>query len=1193
MIFFLWSLVLSAVHYARKQRLTAILSQYFFSPYYHDTMLLCRRIPTVSSSARNILRVENALTNGGTGTSLWKMSSEPTLPFQSESSLLYRTEEVEIVAKPSWGEFHVKDWQIVARPLVTRTPRIAFIVSLGLASSKGGHSEQAGIELAGVLANENAFSSESHATYTQIQPVHVNRLCKKIASRRGRPWEIIYDCDLDEFYNITFAWSENALFDIDGKASVKSIQTVHLPEQFFTSALSDNCQGSLPLLGLGSSLSSLSVSQQPLTLLELLHLNDSEEALENSSTSNARLTGNFDRLSSKYRSDTALHLNRPPQSLYRLPRIPLLEGISKRGARAGEQSLNGSIRYRACSPSATAPLSVSISQEQVPAFIRYLQEQERNPTTNVCSRSVSTSTNISPSTTFADTEEFDERSFAEIKFEDEEESDGRVKVNRVSTSVKRSVSVVKETNPRQMSRFTTIAVKEEDLSDAGLANDTAKRRPMISAEESDTHDDNRLVDGDVRAKRAVSLPRRAAQITTVEERTTVVRFMPDDSLVRHSPPPVRNVKLEEDKMAAIATNPEPIKDRSLATLEIFHRRRHSSMLPRMNTDFTFDDSLKSIRRRSLSPMAFQQSTDPLHRVSTFSAESFRRQSVTPTRRRFHSIAPTDKAQAKPPTILVYTGDNDELFNQIASSLSTMVSTDTYAIFHLSHEALCEHPWINRETACLLIADTKTLDDKSWTRLQDYFNNSGKMLFVCQNSLLASLSSCGSSRKSAKMLKVAFGERQSNTLGKDFENFLKKTLKMISKHKKVNETFHAKDLVGGYKYSVVINKNEDTPLLLYMENAAQQASALFSDATSEQLLAGGARVISDALARLSIPTVENIEIPHASRGYLICENDRLPWNMQGMHFNESFCGCPKVLIRQVKKHGELPEPSEQLFPVEVRTREEGLPDFDHRTYFRVLDTKSVGKALIYVPVCGSTQDIARSLAVGMPDEPIVVVARQQTKGKGRSGNQWLSPPGCAMFSFNFAIPPGTLLSDNVGFIQHILCVAMVDGVCSLHGLKDFPLRIKWPNDIYYGRAFKMGGLLVNASTNGDCIVCTLGAALNVANSKPTVSINDMLPIDSGIELTVEEFIANALNKFEYYVNVFQTGGRPAFLKYYYGFWLHSREEVTLAKSNEKVVVRGLDEHGFLEVRSRQSGRVMAVHPDGNTFDMMKGLISVKF
>lgn len=67
--------------------------------------------------------------------------------------------------------------------------------------------------------------------------------------------------------------------------------------------------------------------------------------------------------------------------------------------------------------------------------------------------------------------------------------------------------------------------------------------------------------------------------------------------------------------------------------------------------------------------------------------------------------------------------------------------------------------------------------------------------------------------------------------------------------------------------------------------------------------------------------------------------------------------------------------------------------------------------------------------------------------GRSGNQWLSPPGCAMFSFNFAIPPGTLLSDNVGFIQHILCVAMVDGVCSLHGLK-----ARYHNYFILGRIF---------------------------------------------------------------------------------------------------------------------------------------------
>lgn len=46
-------------------------------------------------------------------------------------------------------------------------------------------------------------------------------------------------------------------------------------------------------------------------------------------------------------------------------------------------------------------------------------------------------------------------------------------------------------------------------------------------------------------------------------------------------------------------------------------------------------------------------------------------------------------------------------------------------------------------------------------------------------------------------------------------------------------------------------------------------------------------------------------------------------------------------------------------------------------------------------------------------------------------------------------------------------------------------------------------------------------------------------------------------------------------------IFSREEVTLSDTNEKVVIQGLDHYGFLKVRSRQSGKTMVVHPDGNT------------
>lgn len=72
---------------------------------------------------------------------------------------------------------------------------------------------------------------------------------------------------------------------------------------------------------------------------------------------------------------------------------------------------------------------------------------------------------------------------------------------------------------------------------------------------------------------------------------------------------------------------------------------------------------------------------------------------------------------------------------------------------------------------------------------------------------------------------------------------------------------------------------DAPLLLYMENAAHHASALFSDATSEELFESGATLIADALSRLSVQISPKVVIPNLSQGYLICQYDRLPWNIK--------------------------------------------------------------------------------------------------------------------------------------------------------------------------------------------------------------------------------------------------------------------------------------------------------------------------
>lgn len=165
-------------------------------------------------------------------------------------------------------------------------------------------------------------------------------------------------------------------------------------------------------------------------------------------------------------------------------------------------------------------------------------------------------------------------------------------------------------------------------------------------------------------------------------------------------------------------------------------------------------------------------------------------------------------------MLVYTGDREELFQRILAAVRAIVPPDVYTVSHLSSRAFRTHPWPEEAPVCLLIADTHLLDDSCWARLQAYFVQAGKILFVCQNSLCASLSEADSAKKQTHILKSAFGKKAaaSGALGKDFEQFMKRAVKRLAKEKEVNETYHARDPVGGYKYSVVLHKKAGECLL---------------------------------------------------------------------------------------------------------------------------------------------------------------------------------------------------------------------------------------------------------------------------------------------------------------------------------------------------------------------------------------------
>ncbi|XP_026076364.1 biotin--protein ligase [Carassius auratus] len=229
--------------------------------------------------------------------------------------------------------------------------------------------------------------------------------------------------------------------------------------------------------------------------------------------------------------------------------------------------------------------------------------------------------------------------------------------------------------------------------------------------------------------------------------------------------------------------------------------------------------------------------------------------------------------------------------------------------------------------------------------------------------------------------------------------------------------------------------------------------------------------------------------------------------------------------------------------------------------------------------------------------LIAIAARQTQGKGRGGNAWLSPPGCAMFTLHLQLPVNSRLGQRIPFLQHLAALAVVQSVRTLPGYEDVDLRLKWPNDIYYSNLMKLGGVLVSSSVTGQTFSLLIGCGFNVSNSNPTVCINDLvlqLNREHGHSLdtlTPDQLIARSVTLLERYVSDFQLRGPQALMQLYCRRWVHSGTRVRLwSEDGPEAEVVGLDENGFLQVRT--GDQVVSVQPDGNSFDMLRNLVVTK-
>lgn len=269
-------------------------------------------------------------------------------------------------------------------------------------------------------------------------------------------------------------------------------------------------------------------------------------------------------------------------------------------------------------------------------------------------------------------------------------------------------------------------------------------------------------------------------------------------------------------------------------------------------------------------------------------------------------------------------------------------------------------------------------------------------------------------------------------------------------------------------------------------------------------------------------------------------------------------------------------------------------FNSKIYFETLKTHNLGRIVLFVENATSTMTTIKAMC---NTHGSISVASRQLNGKGRGGNAWLGPVGCTMFTLCLHIPLHSPLGQRSPFVQHLAALALAKAVRSTNGYQTVNIRLKWPNDIYYGSDVKLGGVLVSSTVNKDTITCYIGCGINVSNSQPTLCINDIAKVASRSTtqghlrpLTREEIIAKSLNELEFLVAMFQGGGVNMILQDYYKYWLHGGQAVTLQDFGAKAFIKGLDEYGYLVAVC--SGKEYKLQPDGNSFDLMNNLIITK-
>ncbi|XP_057664831.1 biotin--protein ligase [Diorhabda carinulata] len=582
-----------------------------------------------------------------------------------------------------------------------------------------------------------------------------------------------------------------------------------------------------------------------------------------------------------------------------------------------------------------------------------------------------------------------------------------------------------------------------------------------------------------------------------------------------------------------------------------------------------------------------------------------------------------KNKTKPPNILIF---SDSLIakENVKVTFDNMLNKEKYVIYDLPIDSK-QNVW-NDSTALVVVCGD--IPPNLTSHLLQYFLNGGQLLCLCSDFLYSVLNTFTTAEvREHELVRFSYGQwKQVKMMHHIFCYQASPTKKQFSKESDQSSDNSSSPVAPRTPSAVEIQNNGkdyviqvkvlgteetwQTPSLLLATVKGGSGRTVFSqvhleinpdqfedDESKFQALkesnAARLEILKDILTNhleIDCSGSKNVEY---TPGYFLGRHDlKLKLLTDCEEIQDMKMDCRKISLLFCGKDENPPNTTSNFMPVFIHTCPS---NFSTVTYFESLTTDQIGRLVIYSNVMTSSQLLLdKTLTHG-----IAVIPRQQTSGTGRSNNQWISPEGSANFSLQLHVPTKSPLGRALPLIQHLTMVAIVSALKKRSEF-DLDIGIKWPNDLYAYGNVKIGGLIVSSVITDTTAIVNIGCGVNLDNSNPTTCINDIIKKINTDERTslktipYEVYFADVFNELERIYNIVQSGNIDYFFDLYYKYWLHSDSEVSVASTSGqsmKMKIVGIDEFGFLKVQSPE-GDVSTIHPDGNTFDMLQGLISRK-